>query len=113
MLVIPFKRYAALLGTPGEETPRDEPGDSRRKQLEQIAAAICRCSKTVPWKSRCFVEAITTVLMLRRRKIKGTIYLGLAKDNGTMKAHAWLRCGNMILTGQKGMEEFTVVSSFG
>ncbi|MBI9036372.1 MAG: lasso peptide biosynthesis protein, partial [Bacteroidales bacterium] len=29
-----------------------------------------------------------------------------------LKAHAWVRCGNIIVTGKKGMTKFTVVGTF-
>jgi hypothetical protein len=51
--------------------------------------------------------------MLRRRGAASTLYLGLAKDRETqLQAHAWLRCGERILTGQRGMAGFTVISTF-
>jgi hypothetical protein len=52
--------------------------------------------------------------MLKRRNLHATIYFGLAKDahNGLI-AHAWVRCGSRIVTGKKGMENFTVIAAFG
>ena len=40
--------------------------------------------------------------MLKRRGIPGTVYLGVMKDENrpvTLAAHAWVRCGSIILTG--------------
>jgi hypothetical protein len=54
--------------------------------------------------------------MLKRRGIPGVFYLGVAKDEESkekMKAHAWSQCGDMIITGERGYEEFVVVSIFG
>ena len=51
--------------------------------------------------------------MLRRRQIQSTLYLGLAKDaSQSLQAHAWLRCGEDIITGKAGHERFSVISSF-
>jgi hypothetical protein len=53
--------------------------------------------------------------MLKRRHIAGTLYLGVAKDKTKtegLAAHAWLRCSNIILTGQEGHRQFTVVAMF-
>lgn len=56
---------------------------------------------------------MTAKLMLKRRKTKCTLYLGVSKeDNNLMKAHAWVRSGNIIATGAKGKERFKVVSIF-
>ena len=54
--------------------------------------------------------------MLQKRGIPGVFYLGVMKDEeGTekMKAHAWSKCGENILTGGEGHEKFTVLSVFG
>jgi Transglutaminase-like superfamily len=53
--------------------------------------------------------------MLRRRKIAGTLYLGIAEDAVApelLTAHAWLRCGDVILTGESECEHFSMVSCF-
>jgi hypothetical protein len=112
MLVLPFQRYASLLGNPRNETTH-KPESHRRVLLEQISTAIRRGSRYVPWKTKCFVEAIAARVMLKRRNIKSTIYLGAAKENGKMIAHAWLRSGDIILTGKRGMGKYTIVSTFG
>jgi hypothetical protein len=50
--------------------------------------------------------------MLNRRHIDSTLYLGVAKEKGSLIAHAWLRCGSRYVTGKEGVEKFTVVSTF-
>jgi hypothetical protein len=56
------------------------------------------------------------MLMLRRRRLPGTLYLGVAKpaanDVRKIDAHAWVRCGPDLLTGAAGHERFAVVASF-
>lgn len=54
--------------------------------------------------------------MLKRRKIPSTLYLGLAKDEkkkDKLRAHAWLRCGSVILAGEREIDRFVVISTFG
>jgi hypothetical protein len=53
--------------------------------------------------------------MLKRRNIPATVYLGVMKDESRpekLAAHAWVRCGEFILTGAKGHQQYTVVSKF-
>ena len=131
MLLMPFRRYTSLLGTPQDENrstkglknktnqkffrgsrgavfQKSPPG--RRRQLKQISAAIRRASRGVPWETRCFVEAITAKRMLKRRDIPCTIYLGLKKNEiiedgeniEDITAHAWSACGDFIITGGQG-----------
>ncbi len=66
------------------------------------------------WESQCLVMAIAAMKMLDRRGIESTLYLGTARDaDGKMIAHAWLRSGNIYLTGFEEMRKFTVVGKFG
>ncbi len=124
MLVMPFRKYASLLGKPqknGTPHPFGAPlsrGDNR-ELLEQIGKSVQRASANVPWKTRCFVEAIAAKRMLKRRNIKSTVYLGITKSNQEgqhppLSAHAWIACGDFIVTGKQGvrLKEYTVVSSF-
>jgi hypothetical protein len=46
--------------------------------------------------------------------LPATIYFGLAKESeNQLMAHAWVRCGESIISGKAGMERFTVVACFG
>lgn len=52
--------------------------------------------------------AIAGKMMLKRRKIPSTLYLGITRDvekENSLKAYAWLRSGIHILTGNKGLSE--------
>ena len=50
---------------------------------------------------------------VKRKKIATTIYLGVNKDDlNNMKAHAWIRCGEMIVTGQYEKDHFIQVAYF-
>jgi hypothetical protein len=106
----PLKWYASCLGIQQASTP-DIPIEDPR--IRMIMRAIARGKKYSPWNIKCLAEAIAAQQMLNRRKIAATLYLGIArKDEHEIVAHAWLRCGNIILTGRRGMNKFTVVSSF-
>jgi len=115
ILFVPFRRIAPRLGKHMKETPtalQSQPTEI----LQQIRQSIIRAIRFIPWESRCLVQGIAGKTMLKRRKIATTLYLGVAryaKKEDELKAHAWLRCGNFVLTGRKGMKQFTVVSIFG
>ena len=54
--------------------------------------------------------------MLQKRGISGVFYLGVAKnadEKEQIEAHSWSQCGDMIITGGEGHENFTVLSMFG
>ncbi|MEO1800116.1 MAG: lasso peptide biosynthesis B2 protein, partial [Cyanobacteria bacterium J06629_2] len=72
-----------------------------------------KISYYTPWQSKCLVQAIAAKRMLQSRKIVSTLYLGVTRNSHqSLEAHAWLRSGQMYLTGGREREEFTVVATF-
>lgn len=111
--MLPFARIAPQLGTYMEETP-EQPLHHVESQVRQISSAIKKMSKYTFWESQCLVQAIAAMYMLHRRKLDCTLYLGMAKEkHGDLAAHAWLRSGNLVVTGDEVMDQFTVVAYFG
>lgn len=116
--VVPFRRLARHLGTLHEETPADVPAD-QLAQARRVGLAIARVSPYTLWVSNCFPQALTAKFWLRRRGIPTTLYLGVAlnkeDDSGSsaMEAHAWLRCGPLLVTGGRGHTCYTVTARFG
>jgi len=76
-----------------------------------IGDIVKKTSRYTPWESACLVQSLTTVKMLRKRKIPSIFYLGVHKTKDDIKAHSWSVIEDHILTGASGHENFTVVSS--
>jgi hypothetical protein len=107
-----FAELAPRLGQKSEETSR-EPDEEHIRTIKHIRFAIGVMSRHTPWESKCMVQAIAGMTMLRRRGIASTLYLGTARDeNGAMIAHAWLRSGSLYVSGFEGMNRFVVVEKF-
>ncbi len=116
ILLVPFHRLAGHLGRLHAETPA-EVSPVELAQARRIGWAVVRAACVTPWVSNCFPQALAARLMLRRRAIAATLYLGVAlsgsSDQRTMEAHAWLRCGSLIITGGPGHERYTITARFG
>jgi len=110
VIILPLRWYSKILGTE-HKVSSDESTDLDHIAFK-ISQAIIRGRKAFPWKTRCLCEAISAKIMLNRRHIDCTLYLGVAKEKGSLIAHAWLRCGSRYVTGKEGVEKFTVVSTF-
>jgi Transglutaminase-like superfamily len=112
VLLLPFRWVTLALGQQLGETPTaDDPASL--SQRRRVARAVQRISRHTPWASNCLTQALAGKQMLRRRGIRSTLYLGVAKDAQTnLKAHAWLRSGTVTLTGGDHLERFTVITSF-
>jgi hypothetical protein len=108
-----FETLSRSLGTAGHETPREETPEHLR-EARRVAWAVRSASRFTPWKSNCFPQAITAKILLRRKGIASTLYLGAAfKARSELEAHAWLRCGPLYVTGGAGHRHFGTLGIFG
>ena len=112
LLTTEFKKIAPKLGRHMKTAP-SETDAGQIFEAKNIGWAVSVMSRYTLWESKCLVQAIAAKFMLSRRKLKSTLYLGMAKDeNGQLIAHAWIKSCGLTLTGG-GAGKFTVVSVFG
>ncbi|PKM50877.1 MAG: hypothetical protein CVV02_09160 [Firmicutes bacterium HGW-Firmicutes-7] len=112
ILTIPFKKVAAIMGKSKEEaikvlTERDQ---RRAKKLGNLISYV---SNYTPWDSKCFVQALTGLMLLSLFKIPSTIYFGIRKQQtNRLLAHAWLRAGEQVITGDEERRYFIPVAKY-
>ncbi|HWR39185.1 MAG TPA: lasso peptide biosynthesis B2 protein [Patescibacteria group bacterium] len=112
IVAVPFRWIVPLLGQHMKESPTGETENNLR-QAQVVGRMIERVCRLTPWESKCLVQAITGKVILSFQGIGTTLYLGVCKETqNRLAAHAWLRCGEMTVTGGAGSEYFTVVSTF-
>ena len=113
ILLMRFPALSRRLGIPMQESTHDD-DDRRRPDLRRIRWAIGAVSRRAPWRCKCLEQAVAAKMMLRRRGIESTLYLGVAREESgaSVQAHAWLRCGSYYLTGGEERARYTVVSTF-
>jgi hypothetical protein len=110
--VLPFRWMVYFMGQPQKISPDTEEAAYKRS-LNRIAWTIKIVSKHLPWDCTCLTQAITAQQMLRYRGLSSTIYLGVAHtEDKSFTAHAWLRSGNTIVTGNIGKELYTTIVTF-
>lgn len=115
ILTRPFKQIIRPLRHHNHIKPPQTVQLRKMKKASLVGEAITRAAKITPWESACLAQALTGWRMLQRQGIPGVIYLGVCKENETstaIKAHAWAKCGESIITGAQGHKAFTVVSAF-
>lgn len=99
-------------GEEGRESDMEEINANYRYCYEVAKIVDNTCNKT-KWESKCLVRALTAQRFLRYKGIHSTLYLGCAIKEGKMVAHAWLRCGEMYVTGGNGEKDgYAVVDRF-
>lgn len=107
----PFRSIKRTMGNPREETPYEVPQEYylEAKKVRNIVLLVC---KYTPWESSCLVRALLVQHFLWRKRIPTTIYLGVNSNDKKMEAHAWVRCGSMIVTGGVEKSKYVQVSCF-
>lgn len=82
------------------------------RQVEWMIAAI---SRRQPLKITCLMQAAAAKSLLDRRQIPCTLYFGVAPrvaDGRAVNAHAWLQCGDRIITGRAEAKNFRAMTWF-
>lgn len=111
VVILPFRWYSKYLCLSDENIYFES--EYNEDLINKISAAVIRSSNYVPWSTKCLVNAITAKLLLHRNGISSILYLGVAKsEDQKLIAHAWLKCGDRFVIGEKTSQKFTVVSSF-
>lgn len=113
--LLPFAKVSAALRLVAEQdTPFAGSGSMEEVlQVRLIARAIRQASRLAFWDCRCLVRAIAALKMLGHRRLAATLYLGTARgDAGEIIAHAWVRCGEVYVTGAEEMNRFTIAGKF-
>ncbi|MGB1254128.1 MAG: lasso peptide biosynthesis B2 protein [Candidatus Promineifilaceae bacterium] len=115
--MVTFQRLVTWFGKRQTESSYELPTE-QLAVAQQVKWAIASASRFTPWKSNCFPQAAAAQQLLRQRGIRSTLYLGAKFDTQTLeqprelKAHAWLRSGSYIVTGELGHKQFGVVATF-
>jgi hypothetical protein len=110
LAVVPYARLVRFLGEEGRETPAHE---QPAGLCALVSRAVEAAARHAPWDSRCLAQALVATAMLRRRGLPSTAYLGVARSEGReIQAHAWVRCGTVIVTGGAGQERYRVLTTF-
>lgn len=112
LMVVPFRHITRIVGVQAGETPKEDSPEAAEKARE-VQHFVRLASRKLPWKPSCLVRCLAALGMLRRRGLESTLYLGVTpEDGGRIGAHAWLRCGSVVVIGEKRMDDFSTLTSF-
>lgn len=116
---IPLKRWSWVMGRARREADAPRSNDDVL-QARKIGRIVRMASRWVPWNAVCLPQAIAAKIMLARRRIQATLYVGLRRavpPDGTSTAddielHAWLRVGHKVITGGEVSADFRALISY-
>ena len=78
--------------------------------LQRVGFAVSTAAANVPWRSDCFPQTIAARSILKRHGYTSTVHLGVdrvGKDD--LLGHAWLTCGDTVVTGGADLDRYTEV----
>ncbi|MBQ5849710.1 MAG: lasso peptide biosynthesis B2 protein [Lachnospiraceae bacterium] len=110
LLVLKMTQMEKKMGIRGEESVSEESIETLRL-ARLVSFHVNRVTQHLPLKRKCWVRALTARKILLKHGICSTLYMGVGKENGNMVAHAWLRCGQLFVTGGNG-EGYATVAKF-
>jgi hypothetical protein len=109
---LPFKIVSGWLGKANVHADIDLVPE-HRAQINKTHHTLKLCNKYTPWKTECYTLALTGKILLRRRNIPSTLYIGFKKNEaGKYEGHAWLKTATGIVTGNMDLTQFHVHSYF-
>ena len=115
LLLVPFRGLAPFLGTPqgGGDLATAALDAHGRTAALAIRRALLRVAARLPWRSSCLVCAIAGRMMLWRRRLPSSLYLGARTDSqAALAAHAWLRCGEIDVVGAEIADQYAPIVAF-
>lgn len=109
---LPFKKVINWLGH--ANTVKNNIHPFSVETITKIQQAVRRCNHYTPWKTECYTQALTGKILLQRRSIASTLFIGFIKDNqANYKGHAWLKVDEFFVTGYHSqISEFQVQAYF-
>ncbi len=107
----PFKRVLKWHGTINSESS-DRADESTLLVRQQVKQALQICRTYAPWPTECYTISLTGKLLLKRREIASTLYIGFKKEDNKYKGHAWLRANDTYISGFRESRGFRVSMVF-
>ena len=81
-----------------ETTPCDA-GPSEPGAARIVRRAVARAARNLPTAPNCLPQALAARQMLTRRGVATSLHLGVARDDRPPRFHAWLKSGDLFVTG--------------
>lgn len=109
LLVIPFQSVLNFLRQVPSSTIRLPLGTGT--DAPRLAWLIERAAIAGPTDGPCLRQTLVLLYMLRRRGQEGQVRIGVAREQGRFKAHAWLDQNGRVLLGEAVFEQYALLYS--
>lgn len=108
----PATHYTRHLGDLKGKAVAPDPDQVAR--AAEIGHMVARVAPWMPVRAVCLQQALAVRRMLRRRGLPAVVHLGLARAprDGQREAHAWVKAGSTVISGDVDLDRFVVVGEF-
>ena len=89
-------RFRPALAQTGNDTLSDP---TQRVCARKVARLVLAARQLVPGRCTCLHLALTTQQLLVNRGIAASVRIGVRKNDGEFRAHAWVQAGGEVLLG--------------
>jgi hypothetical protein len=108
-----FRRYARWVGQSGPTAPApvDASALETARRVRWAVGAVARRASPL---GVCLPQALAAKWCLGRRGVPTTLHIGVLRcpDDGGIGAHAWLMCGDVVVTGSGARPRCTSLVAF-
>lgn len=114
ILVLPFRIVRRALGEhrdPRTPVAPPDPDGPVLARAARIGATVGLAARHTPWRSECYPQAWTARILLGLARVPHVVSFGVRRDGDALVAHAWVRVGDLVVTGGTG-HSWTEVGSF-
>ncbi len=80
--------------------------------ISSVVRAVEAWARRVPWRALCMEQGIAAATMIARRGFPVDLAYGAAMINRELKAHVWVRSGEIDVIGCENASDFALLSQF-
>lgn len=110
LTLMPTRIYTKALGALNEETT-GTPSPNDQRLAEEIGGLVRTVAAAMPFRALCLQQVIAARRMLIRRSCRSVVVLGVRPEN-IRDAHAWLKVGTKVVSGDGDLDRFSVIAEF-
>lgn len=85
----------------------------QRKKVLYIRKMINAVQRNIKVKNQCLAYALVIKKLLKKHHIPHKMVVGVMKEEGEFKSHAWVICDDIRIPGYKNEEKYLEIGRFG
>lgn len=76
--------------------------DRTAVRVDAIACALAGTAARLPWQTSCLEQGVALVLLLATSRRPARLVVGVAREDASIRAHAWVESDGRVVLGAAG-----------